>query len=67
MEKRCIPFKELKSIIGGISRATVDRWNFDPEYAKVGFPPRVTLGTCRVCWWLHEILAWLERQPRAVK
>lgn len=56
---RCIGFKELRTIVGGVSRPTIERWSklqVDP------FPLRVQIGPCRVCWWLHEVLDWLERR-----
>jgi predicted DNA-binding transcriptional regulator AlpA len=64
MEERCISFKELKTMLG-VARATVDRWENTPEYAHLGFPKRVRLGQCRICWLLSEISAWLTQRPRA--
>lgn len=63
MDKRCISFKELRTIIP-VARATVDRWEQLPEYATLGFPKRVSLGKCRICWWLHEVMEWLSKRPR---
>lgn len=64
MEMRCISFKELRPMVGGVARATVDRWENEPKYAHLGFPKRVVLGQCRICWWLHEVLEWLKSRPR---
>ncbi len=63
MEERCIDYKELRKILP-LSRTHLIRMEKDPEYAHLGFPKRVLLGQCRVCWWLHEILEWLKGRPR---
>lgn len=67
-EKRCVPWSVLKHIVP-FSRQHRSRleepekyglWNLDDP-----FPRRVQVGQCRVCWWLHEVYAWLERRQRA--
>jgi predicted DNA-binding transcriptional regulator AlpA len=63
MEKRCIDYKELRTIVP-YSRTHVNRLVDEPEYEYLGFPKRVVLGQCRVCWWLHEIMEWLNKRPR---
>ena len=64
MSRRCIGFKELRTIVP-FSRASIDRHEKDPEYmGDDPFPRRVRISPCRVCWWLDEVLAWLERRPR---
>ena len=64
MDKRCIAFKELQGVVS-LSRAHVNRLETDAQYAHLGFPKRVQLTQCRVCWWMHEIQDWLMRRPRA--
>ncbi len=64
MQRRCIGFKELRAIVS-LSRASIDRYETDPKYmGSDPFPRRVRVSSCRVCWWLDEVLAWLERRPR---
>lgn len=63
MDKRCISYKELRTILP-LSRAHLNRYRNDPKYAGLGFPMPVSLGHCRICWWLHEVLDWLAKRPR---
>ncbi len=58
---KCVGYKELKPIVGGVARVTLVRWSQLPHDP---FPGRVMIGRCRVCWWLHEVIAWLERRSR---
>ena len=62
--KQCVDWKVLKTIVP-FCRAQITRLETVPEYmGDDPFPARVQLGKCRVCWWLHEVEAWLERRPR---
>ena len=61
--ERCLRFKELRALIGNVARATVDRWEKDPKYYN-GFPKRVVLGPCSVCWLAHEVQDWLKARSR---
>jgi predicted DNA-binding transcriptional regulator AlpA len=66
--RRCIDWKVLKTIIPW-SRAHILRMETEPEYHHGDpFPARLRLGNghCRICWWLDEVMAWLERRPRGV-
>ena len=62
--KRCIGFEEVHSVTS-LSRTHINRLETDPEFmGDDPFPKRRCLGfgKCRVCWWLHEVLEWLERR-----
>jgi predicted DNA-binding transcriptional regulator AlpA len=61
--KQCIDFKVLRTIVP-YSRVHISRLETDPKYGPDFFPKRVQLGKCRVCWWLHEVMEWLDRRPR---
>jgi predicted DNA-binding transcriptional regulator AlpA len=61
---RCVSWKELSKIIPYCRQHAI-RLGDDPKYAHVGFPKRVRLSQCRVCWYLHEIMEWLDTRPRA--
>lgn len=62
--RKCIDWKTLKTI-QPFSRTHILRLETDPKFHKGDpWPPRVVLGQCRVCWWLDEVIAWLERRPR---
>jgi predicted DNA-binding transcriptional regulator AlpA len=63
--RKCIGWKVLTTIMP-YSRAHISRLETDPKYmGEDPFPRRVNLGKCRVCWWLDEVMAWLERRPRS--
>ncbi len=62
--KQCVDWKVLRTVVP-YSRQHVSRLERDPKYmGDDPFPARVQLGQCRVCWWLHEVVEWLERRPR---
>lgn len=49
----------------GVSRATIDRWTHDPDYAHLGFPKSRKLAGTEIVYWLaSEIDAWAEEQER---
>jgi predicted DNA-binding transcriptional regulator AlpA len=58
--KRCISYKELRLIVP-YSRTHLPRIEALPPESDP-FPKRVRLSKCRICWWLHEVLEWLERR-----
>lgn len=61
-ELRCVDEKTLKTIVP-FSRA--HRWRLETQekyHHGDPFPARVRISPCRVCWMLHEVYAWLERQ-----
>lgn len=56
-QNRIIRYKELKEIVGNISRPTVDRWE------KAGnFPKRIYVGKNIIGWSLEEINKWIEKK-----
>lgn len=57
--------KTLKSLLG-VSFATIDRWEHDPEYSHLGFPNRCRIGF-KVFWDSEEIDDWIERMLSARK
>ena len=60
--KRCIDDKELRTIVP-YSRTHRRRLTYDPKYmGDDPFPDPVRISKCRLCWWLHEVLEWLERR-----
>jgi predicted DNA-binding transcriptional regulator AlpA len=58
VEKEWITKKELCAWLG-VAPATVDRWNYDPRYADMGFPARRRVGY-KVYWKVVEVRAWME-------
>lgn len=62
--RRCIGYRELKTYVP-LSRVHIRRLTDDPRYMRDDpFPRALRIGQCRVCWWLHEVQAWLERRSR---
>jgi prophage regulatory protein len=60
--RQCIDWKVLKTIVP-YCRAHIARLETDPKYhGGDPFPRRVRVGQCRVCWWLHEVMEWLQRR-----
>jgi predicted DNA-binding transcriptional regulator AlpA len=59
--RQCIDWKVLKTIMP-YSRTEIARKE-NPDLPDP-FPARVRLGNCRICWWLDEVMAWMERRPR---
>jgi predicted DNA-binding transcriptional regulator AlpA len=55
---------DVRALLGGISRPTIDRLEADPDSA---FPKRIRLGRAAVGWDLDEVMQWLERRPRGPK
>jgi predicted DNA-binding transcriptional regulator AlpA len=67
-EPRCVPWKVLATIVP-FARQYIAKLENPAEHGIVWaigdpFPARVYAGNCRVCWWLHEVHAWLKRRPR---
>lgn len=52
---RIIRLDELKTIIGGVDRTTVKRWE-----DKGLFPKRVKLGNRAIGWLLKDVLEWIN-------
>jgi predicted DNA-binding transcriptional regulator AlpA len=55
---------DVRALLGGISRPTIDRLEADPD---TGFPKRIRLGRAAVGWDLDEVRAWVDRRPRGPK
>jgi prophage regulatory protein len=52
-------FEEVKDLIGGVSRSTIDRWE------KAGkFPKRLHLGENVVAWAAEDIYKWLREKRK---
>ena len=63
--KRCIDFRRSYTRSLHCPVHTPIRLETDPEFmGDDPFPKRVRLGRgkCRVCWWYHEVIEWLERR-----
>jgi prophage regulatory protein len=59
--RRLVSKKELKSVLGiPYCPAHIARLEADGE-----FPLRVTLGRCRVAWFLDEVVEWIESKARS--
>jgi predicted DNA-binding transcriptional regulator AlpA len=54
---------DVRAILGGISRPTVDRL----ERCEAGFPKRIRIGRSAVAWDLDALQQWLETRPRGPK
>ena len=59
--RKLVSKKELKSVLGiPYCFAHIARLEAAGE-----FPLRVTLGRCRVAWYLDEIVEWIESKARS--
>jgi len=56
--KKLMSKKAVREAVG-FSPAHIDRMEFEPEYAHLGFPRRIRIGA-RVFWASDEIEAWIE-------
>lgn len=57
---KLLPKKAVRDMVG-VSFAQLDRWENSPEYAHLGFPKRIRIGS-RVFWVSNEIQDFIERQ-----
>lgn len=53
---------DVRALLGGISRPTIDRLE-----AAGDFPKRIRIGRAAVGWDLDAVREWLERRPRGTK
>ena len=60
MTDRVIRPKELRQLLGGVSKSTLWRW-----VAKEQFPRPMKLGERAVGWRQSTIDAWLDSRPAA--
>lgn len=64
MKQRWYRRKDLCRIFS-VSRATIDRWTDDEDYAHLGFPKSRKLpGTEIVIWFADEVDPWAEEYER---
>ncbi len=59
MEKKLIRWNELQSMLGGISRSTIARWEVQGH-----FPRRISLGDNSVAWSFSEVEEWIKTQSQ---
>lgn len=52
---RIIRFDELTTIVGGVNRTTIKRWEESGQ-----FPKRVKLGQRSMGWLLKDVQEWIE-------
>ncbi len=54
---RIIRFNELKTLIGGVNRDTIKRWEQAGD-----FPKRIKLGGRAMGWLMKDVQEWIDKK-----